>query len=132
VSRVRAQMLEGYELQPNRMARLVTVQLRRHPEDIAAMEDLLDHLVASDPIVRSVNVYVVEGRRVELFASTGAEEGEEEPEPEDRAAIRAGEQRSHQVEEDGARFLETVVPLRARDRVVGGLGVYGSLAGPGP
>jgi PAS domain S-box-containing protein len=127
ISGVRSHMLEGYELQPRRMARLVAVQLRRHPQDAVAMEDLLNQLVRSDPILRNANLYVVDGRRVEVFAATGDEE-EGEPEEEDVRAVRTGRAVSHEVEEDGGRYLETVVPVRRGDRVVGGLGVYSSLA----
>jgi PAS domain S-box-containing protein len=127
ISEVRNHLLETYELLPRGMARQVELELRRDSTDTEALEDLLRALVAAQPLVTNANLYARDGNEVTFWLGTDPEEAEEEPEAADTAAVLAGREESREVVEEGERVLETVVPVRVGDVVVGGLGVYTSL-----
>jgi PAS domain S-box-containing protein len=96
----------------------------------SSVGDLLGDLSVADPLLQGINVYVMQGRRAVVWASTDPAElsAQEEPEEADVEVIRTGEGRLEEDKEEGEHVLEAIEPLRVDGQVVGSVGVYMSLA----
>jgi PAS domain S-box-containing protein len=128
VGQTREQVMNERAEAARDIAFLITREFARG--DQSSMVSLLEDLQASDPLLQGINVYVMEGRRPLVWASTDPAElsAEEEPEAADVEVIRTGVPRLKEEQEGGEHLLEAVQPLRADGEVVGSIGVYMSLS----